>query len=80
MKYEESGIFTEKLADLIRFLIPYYIEEGKNQLIISIGCTGGKHRSVALAEELYRKLAEGRGYGIRIEHRDIHKDSIRKRL
>ena len=80
MKYEESGVFTEKLADLIRFLIPYYIEEGKNQLIISIGCTGGKHRSVALAEELYRKLAEGRGYGIRIEHRDIHKDSIRKRL
>ena len=80
MKYDESEVFIEKLADLIRFLIPYYIEEGKNQLIISIGCTGGKHRSVALAEELYRKLAEGRGYGIRIEHRDIHKDSIRKRL
>ncbi len=80
MKYEESGIFIDKLADLISFLIPYYIEEGKNQLIISIGCTGGKHRSVALAEELYKRLAAGREYGIRIEHRDIEKDSIRKRI
>ena len=80
MSCEESTIFIDKLADLIRFLIPYYMEEGKNQLIISIGCTGGKHRSVTLAEELYRRLAEGKGYGIRIEHRDIQKDSIRKRL
>ena len=80
MQYAESGIFIDKLSDLIRFLIPHYIEEGKTQLIISIGCTGGKHRSVALAEELYRRLADGREYGIRIEHRDIHKDSIRKRL
>ena len=79
MKYEESVIFIDKLADLIRFLIPHYIEEGKNQLIISIGCTGGKHRSVALAEELYKRLADGRGYGIRIEHRDMEKDAIRKR-
>ena len=80
MNYEESRIFIDKLADLIQFLIPCYIEEGKNQLIISIGCTGGKHRSVTLAEELYRRLADGREYGIRIEHRDIEKDSIRKRL
>ena len=80
MKYEESVIFIDKLADLIRFLIPHYIEEGKNQLIISIGCTGGKHRSVTLAEELYKRLSDGREYGIRIEHRDIEKDSIRKRV
>ena len=79
MKYEESRIFIDKLADLIGFLIPCYIEEGKNQLIISIGCTGGKHRSVTLAEELYKRLAEGREYGIRIEHRDIEKDYQRKR-
>ena len=79
MKYEESNIFIDKLADLISFLIPCYIEEGKNQLIISIGCTGGKHRSVTLAEELYKRLAEGREYGIRIEHRDIEKDQLRKR-
>lgn len=80
MNYEESVVFIDKLADLIRFLIPHYIEEGKNQLIISIGCTGGKHRSVTLAEELYKRLSDGREYGIRIEHRDIEKDSIRKRV
>lgn len=79
MKYAESEIFVDKLADLISFLIPYYIEEGKNQLIISIGCTGGKHRSVTLAEELYKRLAEGKEYGIRIEHRDMEKDAVRKR-
>ena len=79
MGFEETTVFIDKLADLIRFLIPYYIREGKNQLILSIGCTGGKHRSVTLAEELYRRLSDGREYGIRIEHRDMEKDAIRKR-
>ena len=78
MSYEESVIFADKLEDLIRFLIPCYIEEGKNQLVISIGCTGGKHRSVTLAEELYRRLRDGLEYGIRIEHRDLEKDAYRK--
>ncbi len=73
MKYEECRQFVDKLVDLIRFLIPYYIREGKNQLILSIGCTGGRHRSVVLAEELYRRLSDGKEYGIRIEHRDMDK-------
>ena len=54
------------------------MEEGKNQLIISIGCTGGKHRSVTLANYLFERLKERQGYGLRIEHRDIEKDAIRK--
>ena len=46
MGFEAAGVFEEKLTDMIRFLIPNYIEEGKNQLVIAIGCTGGRHRSV----------------------------------
>ncbi|MCR4652651.1 MAG: RNase adapter RapZ [Eubacterium sp.] len=80
MKYDISRVFIEKLVDLIRFLIPNYIEEGKNQLVISVGCTGGKHRSVTLAEELFDRLNGGEGYGLRIEHRDIDKDSLRKKV
>ena len=51
MKWEESVVFVEKVMDLINFLMPYYIKEGKSQLVIAIGCTGGQHRSVALANE-----------------------------
>ena len=78
MGFEAAQIFAGKLVDMIRFLIPNYIEEGKNQLVISIGCTGGKHRSVTLANELYRRLEDSGEYGIRIEHRDIEKDAVRK--
>lgn len=79
MKYAEAGIFLDKLEDMVSFLIPHYISEGKNQLVISIGCTGGKHRSVTLANELYKRLyaKEDRGYGLKIEHRDIGKDALR---
>lgn len=63
--------FLEKLYDLVDFLIPNYISEGKNQLVIAVGCTGGKHRSVTIARELYAHLKEGGDYGIRLEHRDI---------
>ena len=80
MGFEASRIFADKLVDMIRFLIPNYIEEGKNQLVISIGCTGGKHRSVTLANELYRMLGNSGEYGLRIEHRDIEKDTVRKRV
>ena len=65
--------FLEKLKDMVNFLIPHYIEEGKNQLVISIGCTGGKHRSVTIAELLYQSLSKSADYGIRIDHRDINK-------
>lgn len=74
MKYEESNIFLEKLKDMINFLIPNYIKEGKNQLVIGIGCTGGKHRSVTLANELFSSL-QNIGHSAIIYHRDIDKDS-----
>jgi UPF0042 nucleotide-binding protein len=78
MKYPEATEFIDKLEGLIQFLIPQYISEGKNQLVISIGCTGGKHRSVTLANELYKRLnGESRDYGLKIEHRDLTKDALR---
>lgn len=77
MQFEEAGVFVDKLEDMINFLIPNYISEGKNQLVISIGCTGGKHRSVTLANELYRRLDGKKGYGLKIEHRDLGKDALR---
>ncbi len=64
--------FLKKLTEMIEFLIPNYIDEGKNQLVIGIGCTGGHHRSVTVANELYKKLNDSEAnYGIRITHRDI---------
>lgn len=78
LQYREAHEFLDKLEDLILFLIPNYIIEGKNQLVISIGCTGGKHRSVTLANELYKRLSNREEFGIKIEHRDIEKDAMRK--
>ncbi len=72
-QYEEAHTFLDKLEDMLNFLIPNYIAEGKNQLVISIGCTGGKHRSVTLANALYERLSGQKGYGLKIEHRDIGK-------
>ena len=78
MQFPEANEFVDKLEDMIRFLIPNYISEGKNQLVISIGCTGGKHRSVTLANELYQRMnAVDKKYGLKIEHRDIGKDALR---
>lgn len=69
---EVSKEFLEKLTDMVKFLIPNYIDEGKKQLVIGIGCTGGHHRSVTVAKELYKQLdSADAGYGIRIAHRDI---------
>ena len=79
MGYEVARDFIDKLDEMLKFLIPNYIDEGKNQLVIAIGCTGGKHRSVTLANELYNRLKDNDQYGIKIEHRDIEKDSLRKR-
>lgn len=78
MENDKAGAFLEKLLDMTEFLIPNYIAEGKTQLVIGIGCTGGKHRSVTLANELYEALEKAENYGIRIEHRDIGKDTITK--
>ena len=70
MDSENARIFKSKLYEMIRFLIPNYITEGKNQLVISIGCTGGKHRSVTIANALAKEM-KNLPYGINIEHRDI---------
>ena len=69
-----GSAFLEKLYDLLDFLIPNYVLEGKNQLVIGIGCTGGKHRSVTIARALYEHLAQKKELGIKLEHRDIEND------
>ncbi len=71
MDSEVSRKFLDKLYDMIKFLIPNYVKEGKNQLVIGVGCTGGKHRSVTVANELYDKLSEDKNLGIKVAHRDI---------
>lgn len=64
---------------MIEFLIPNYVKEGKTNLVIAIGCTGGKHRSVTLARELYSRLSKNKKYGFRLEHRDVDKDRLLKK-
>ena len=73
MGFDVSHVFLNKLTDMVQFLLQNYVQEGKNQLIIGIGCTGGKHRSVTLANKLFESLSLQNDYGIRIEHRDIGK-------
>lgn len=75
---ERAQVFVEKLKEMMDFLLPNYILEGKNQLVIGIGCTGGKHRSVTLANVMYQYMEKKENYGVRIEHRDIEKDAIVK--
>jgi UPF0042 nucleotide-binding protein len=70
----DTNIFLSKLYDMIDFLLPRYVNEGKIQLVIGIGCTGGRHRSVAIATELYKHLQSGQ-HRVSVEHRDIEKDS-----
>ena len=72
MSFEVSREMRTKLFDMIDFLIPQYIVEGKSQLVIAVGCTGGKHRSVTYTEQLYSHLKEN-GYKARILHRDVNK-------
>lgn len=74
MASEQYHMFLDKLEDMITFLIPNYISEGKNQLVIAIGCTGGKHRSVTVAQGLHERLGAQDSYGLRIEHRDVRKE------
>ena len=72
MASKEANVFLDKLQDMLTFLIPNYVVEGKNQLVVAIGCTGGKHRSVTIANAITRRLAEN-NYGIKVEHRDVEK-------
>lgn len=73
----DAEVFLDKLDDMIRFLIPRYIDEGKSALVIGIGCTGGQHRSVAIAAALKRRLDTIEGIGVRLEHRDMGKNITR---
>ena len=72
MSFEESHIFMDKLVDMVQFLIPNYVKEGKYRLVIAIGCTGGKHRSVTLANNLFFRLKDKGGYGVTLHHRDVN--------
>ena len=73
MEQTETQTFLEKANDMFEFLIPNYQKEGKRQLIISIGCTGGRHRSVAIANSIYETL-RANNHDVYIEHRDIKED------
>lgn len=72
MSFEESHAFMDKLVDMVQFLIPNYVKEGKYRLVIAIGCTGGKHRSVTLANELFLCLKDKGEYGVTLHHRDVN--------
>lgn len=76
MGYPEAGEFLDKLCEMISFLLPNYVKEGKHQLVIGIGCTGGKHRSVTLANELFCRMKDKRKYGLTIAHRDQYEKNF----
>ena len=76
MKHEESEAFMEKLTDMLQFLIPNYVKEGKYRLVVAIGCTGGKHRSVTLANELSGRMKDRGTYGMKLYHRDVENRSV----
>lgn len=68
---DETKVFVDKVIDMVKYLIPYYVKEGKTQLIIGIGCTGGRHRSVAITEEIQKRLND-KGHRALAEHRDCN--------
>ena len=70
-EHEETGAFLEHLTAFLRFVIPHYSAEGKSYLTVAIGCTGGRHRSVMMAEALRRELGDLDGVRLRVRHRDI---------
>ncbi|WP_226671587.1 RNase adapter RapZ [Metabacillus litoralis] len=71
LKWSETQKFLEKLLDLLSFMLPYYKREGKSQLVVAIGCTGGQHRSVTLAEYIAKHYQND--YHTQVSHRDIEK-------
>ena len=71
MSFPEAGQFLDKVTDMLEFLIPNYIKEGKYRLVLGIGCTGGKHRSVTLANAIYDRLKALDICGVTLQHRDI---------
>jgi UPF0042 nucleotide-binding protein len=76
MKWPAAVQFMNRLTDMMEFLIPHFIKEGKSQLVIAIGCTGGRHRSVTIANMLSNKLKEA-SHRVIVEHRDIEEERYR---
>lgn len=76
LSFPEAEEFMQRLKDMIQFLVPYYIKEGKYRLVVAIGCTGGKHRSVTLANELYNRMKNKGNYGMKLYHRDVYNRSV----
>jgi UPF0042 nucleotide-binding protein len=72
LSFPQTRVFLKKIESLLRFLIPHYITEGKSYLTIAFGCTGGRHRSVMMAEVIRKALAR-RGYTVKVVHRDLNK-------
>jgi len=74
LSFPRARIFIDKVTELVAYLAPYYLEQDKKQLIIALGCTGGMHRSVAVAEELYN-IFKAQGHRVTLEHRDLGLDT-----
>jgi len=69
-KHEATQDFLERLTSFLKFALPQYVKEGKSYLTVAIGCTGGQHRSVMIAEALKKSLAATKGVKLRVKHRD----------
>lgn len=76
MKWSETQEFLTKLLDMLNFLMPQYKKEGKSQVVVGIGCTGGKHRSVAITEYLGKVLGNSETEAVRLSHRDAERDRV----
>lgn len=74
-KFPVTQEFLKKLDDLLDFLVPQYVKEGKSQFVIAVGCTGGMHRSVFVAKHIFDRLGS-RGYPVKLEHRDLMKNDV----
>jgi len=72
MQFPQTKEFLDKTTEMLKFLLPHYIKEGKSYLTVAFGCTGGQHRSVFIAEEMKKRLAEA-GYQVKTGHRDMPK-------
>ena len=78
-KWPVTKTFLEKLFNMLEFLVPNYVIEGKPQLVIAIGCTGGMHRSVFTANKVY-ELLKSKGYKVNLEHRDLMKNKVEEHI
>ena len=78
-EHQVTRDFEEKLDDMMDFLVPQYVKEGKGQLVIAVGCTGGMHRSVFIANHIYERLKK-QGYPVKIEHRDLMKNDVHEHV